>query len=252
MIGSWFEVIKDFKFEPEETRLGGWNPKEGPHVNLSSVGFKGKDEKEAIEMISDTLLHEGSHAAFHHITNKTMLKNYKLICVELNEIIASILQDEMDKAELNEEEVMEAIKTLASHDFLDELFAGRSQKSSPGATRLWLEKYHHQNTKVFKNVLESHVEDTKKRLYNIDVGIPLLNMMLQGKVDAAIEIVHEQFLPPIIQYYHVNFENMMMKLVVKEQKMGISDEYISILRKVVAQGKWERLQEFLDKDKDEL
>ena len=76
--------------------------------------------------------------------------------------------------------------------------------------------------------------------------------MLQGKVDAAIEIVHEQFLPPIIQYYHVYFENMMMKLVVKEQKMGISDEYISILRKVVAQGKWERLQEFLDKDKDEL
>ena len=43
-----------------------------------------------------------------------------------------------------------------------------------------------------------------------------------------------------------------MKLVVKEQKTGISDEYISILRKVVAEGKWERLQEFLDKDKDEL
>ena len=42
-----------------------------------------------------------------------------------------------------------------------------------------------------------------------------------------------------------------MKLVVKEQEMGLSDEYISLLRKVVAQGKWERLQEFLDSDKDD-
>ena len=145
----WFDIIKgDFKFQPGETRRGGYSRMEGAFVNLSSFSdelLEVLSEEQVIESIVNTLTHETTHQAFGMVAedeyfNEPLQVYHMKLAGVYKGALMHLLKESATTPDLKLIELNPWIEKLAAYDVLNELFASEASNIE-GAPRMILERY---------------------------------------------------------------------------------------------------------------